>query len=176
MIFGPGPIGLVTALGCQSFAPRRVTLVGLPQDEERLAIARSWGVETLHSDGPALRQLLYERSEGYGPAKVFECAGSGAALRQALELVRKDGTVFAVGIPSKDVPLDIAALVFAERRIVGCRGYRPQDWQSAAQLINERHQELLPLVSDLLPLAVYDAGFAKAFAKTGIRIMLEPGS
>lgn len=174
IIFGPGPIGLVTALGCQSFGPRRVTLVGLPEDEERLSIARGWGMETLLATDPALPRLLLERTEGYGPEAIFECSGSAQALRQALELVRKDGTVYAVGIPSKDVPVDIAAHVFAEKRLVGSRGYRPSDWESAASLINQRAKDLLPLVSDVLPLDAYEEAFAKAFARQGIRIVLDP--
>lgn len=174
VIFGPGPIGLVTAIGCLSYGPERVTIVGLPEDEERLAIARRWGCETFFADDPEMARVLVERSDGYGPEVVFECSGSAAALKQALRLVRKDGTVHAVGIPSKEVPLDIAAHVFAEKRLVGSRGYRPRDWERAAALINRRATDLLPLVSDVLPLERFEDAFAKAFARRGIRIVLDP--
>jgi threonine dehydrogenase-like Zn-dependent dehydrogenase len=174
VVFGPGPIGLVTALGCQSAGAERVLLVGLPEDEERLAIARRWGMETYHADDPALQEALLAATDGLGPEAVFEASGSPAALKQALRMVRKDGTVYAVGIPSKEVPIDIAAHVFAEKRLVGSRGYRPRDWESAAALINQRWADLLPLVSDVLPLERFEDAFAKAFAREGIRIVLDP--
>jgi threonine dehydrogenase-like Zn-dependent dehydrogenase len=174
VIFGPGPIGLVTAIGCLSFGPERVTVVGLPEDDDRLAIARRWGCETFYANDPKLAEVMLERTKGYGPEVAFECSGSPVALKQALQMVRKDGTVHAVGIPSKEVPLDIAAHVFAEKRLVGSRGYRPRDWESAAALINRRAADLLPLVSDVLPLDRYEDAFAKAFARQGIRIVLDP--
>lgn len=174
VIFGPGPIGLVTAIGCQSFGPRRVTLVGLPEDDDRLAIARRWGCETFYANDPKLPEVMLERSEGYGPEAIFECSGSPVALKQALQMVRKDGTVYAVGIPSKEVPLDVAAHVFAEKRLVGSRGYRPRDWESAAALINRRAADLMPLVSNVLPLDRFADAFAMAFARQGIRIVLDP--
>ncbi|MHB9092596.1 MAG: zinc-dependent alcohol dehydrogenase, partial [Chloroflexota bacterium] len=174
VVFGPGPIGLVTAIGCQAAGAERVLVVGLPEDEERLAIARRWGMETYHAGAPALVETLRDATGGLGPESVFEVSGSAAALRQALQLVRKDGTVYAVGIPGKDVPLDLAAMVFAEKRLVGCRGYRPQDWVSAAALINARSHDLMPLVSDVLPLDQHERAFAKALSKEGIRIVIDP--
>ncbi|MHB1415097.1 MAG: zinc-dependent alcohol dehydrogenase [Chloroflexota bacterium] len=174
VIFGPGPIGLVTALGCQAAGARRVVVAGLPEDEARLAIARNWGMETYHAPDPAFAKAMLAATDGLGPETVFEASGSPAALKQALQLVAKDGTVYAVGIPSREVPLDIAAHVFAEKRLVGSRGYRPRDWDGATALINRRWADLQPLVSDVLPLGDFEAAFAKAFARQGIRIILDP--
>lgn len=174
VVFGPGPIGLVTAIGCQSYGAGRVMLVGLPEDEERLAIARRWGMETYHAQDPAFHEALMAATDGLGPDTVFEASGSPAALKQALRLVRRDGTVYAVGIPANEVPLDIAAHVFAEKRLVGSRGYRPRDYDSAVALINRRWADLLPLVENVLPLERYEDAFAKAFAREGIRIILDP--
>ncbi|MDA8219082.1 MAG: VIT1/CCC1 transporter family protein [Dehalococcoidales bacterium] len=174
VVFGPGPIGLVTALGCQEAGARRVVVAGLPEDEARLAIARNWGMETYHATDPAFARAMLAATDGLGPETVFEASGSPAALKQALQLVAKDGTVYAVGIPSREVPLDIAAQVFAEKRLVGSRGYRPRDWDSAAALISRRWADLQPLVSDVLPLGDFEAAFAKAFAREGIRIILDP--
>ena len=174
VVLGPGPIGLVTALGCQAAGAERVIVAGLEEDADRLAVARRLGVETHYSSGPLLEEVVREATQGMGAEIVFEASGSAGALRQALGLCRKDGTVVAVGIPGKDVPIDVAALVLSEKRIVGSRGYRPQDWRAAAALIARRAADLEALVSDVLPLDQFEAGFARMIARQGLRIMLDP--
>ncbi len=174
VVLGPGPIGLVTALGCQAAGAARVLIAGLPEDEGRLAVARRLGLETYYAQDPAFAQTVREATRGRGAEVVFEASGGAGALGQALGLCRKDGTVVAVGIPGRDVPIDVAALVLTEKRIVGSRGYRPQDWQVAADLIARRAADLAALVSDVLPLARFAEGFARMEARQGLRVILDP--
>ncbi|MHB1132436.1 MAG: zinc-dependent alcohol dehydrogenase [Chloroflexota bacterium] len=174
VVIGPGPIGLVTTIGCRNAGAERVLVVGLPSDEERLAIARNWGAETFHAGDPALVEAVMQATDGLGAEAVFEVTGSEAGLRLAFSLGRKDGTVYAVGIPHKESLVDVAAMVYAERRLVGSRGYRPQDWAVAADLINRRWQDLAPLVSDVLPLGHYHEAFAKSIARQGVRVVMDP--
>lgn len=174
VIIGPGPIGLVTTIGCHNAGAGRIIVVGLPQDEDRLAIARKWGAETFHAGDPALREAVMAATSGLGAETVFEVTGSVPGLRQAFSLCRRDGTVYAVGIPHEEVPVDVAAMVYAERRLVGSRGYRAQDWAVAAKLINARAADLRPLVSDVLALEQYEQAFAKSIGREGVRIVMDP--
>ncbi len=174
VVLGPGPIGIVTALGCQAAGAERVLVAGLPEDEDRLAVARRLGLETYHAQDVGFVEAVREATLGMGAETVFEASGSAGALKQALDLCRKDGTVVAVGIPGRDVPVDVAALVLNEKRIVGSRGYRPQDWQAVAQLIARRADDLSALVSEVLPLARFAEGFAAMEARRGLRVILDP--
>ncbi len=174
VVIGPGPIGLVTTIGCHNAKAKRIIVVGLPQDEERLAMARQWGAETFHASDPALRETVLEATDGLGAETVFEVSGSLPGLRQAFSLCRRDGTVYAVGIPHQEEPVDVAAMVYAEKRLVGSRGYRPKDWAAAAKLIDARAADLLPLVSDVLPLAEFETAFAKSIGRQGVRVVMDP--
>ena len=174
VVIGPGPIGLVTTIGCHNAGADRIIVVGLPKDEDRLAIARQWGAETYHAGDPAIQEAVMEATSGLGAETVFEVTGTLPGLRQAFNLCRKDGTVHAVGIPHEEVPVDVAAMVYAERRLVGSRGYRPKDWEVAAGLINARAADLLPLVSDVLALEQHQLAFAKSIGREGVRIVMDP--
>ena len=174
VVLGPGPIGLATAIGCQVAGAERVIVAGLPEDADRLEVARRWGMETYYATDPALGEAVLAASDGLGAEIVFEVAGKAAALRQAFQLCRKDGTVFAVGIPADPVPVDVAMMALNEKRLVGSRGYRPVDWQAAASLVAQRTKDLEAMVSAVLPLDQAKLGFEKMIARQGLRQILDP--
>ncbi len=174
VILGSGPLGLLTALACQQAGAEQVLVVGLRQDAGRLAVARELGLETYFADDEELEARVRADTAGRGAELTFEVAGSPAALRQALRLCRKDGTVVTLGIPHEDIPIDIAAFTFAEKRLIGSRGYTPRDWASAVELISARPADLVKIVSDVLALEFFERAISKLMAREGLKIIIDP--
>jgi len=86
-VLGPGPIGLL----CGAMAKMRgaeVAVVGLPQDQSRLAIAKEFGCIPLLSD--QLKHWATER-DGLGCEGVVDAAGVSATLKTAIDVVRPAG-------------------------------------------------------------------------------------
>lgn len=95
VVFGAGPIGLITAQVARADGS---SVVVVDRIEERLAIARGLGLETLAaSDGMDLAVELKRRFGAEGIAVAWECTGSTLALNEAIRVVRRQGLVVAVG-------------------------------------------------------------------------------
>ena len=94
VVFGCGPVGLI--LGQVARATGATTVYAVDRVPERLAIAKSVGLVPLDAgEDVALRLKRLHGADGIPVA--FECSGSTRALNDAIRVVRRRGTVVAVG-------------------------------------------------------------------------------
>ncbi len=95
VVFGCGPVGLILAQVARATGATTVYAVDrLPQ---RLAIAKSLGLVPLDSGGDDVALRLKRLHGADGISVAFECTGSARALNEAIRVVRRRGTVVAVG-------------------------------------------------------------------------------
>lgn len=95
VVFGCGPVGLILAQVARATGATTVYAVDrLPQ---RLAIAKSLGLVPLDAAGDDVAQRLKREHGPDGIPVAFECSGSTRALHEAIRVVRRRGTVVAVG-------------------------------------------------------------------------------
>jgi NADPH:quinone reductase-like Zn-dependent oxidoreductase len=101
VVFGAGPVGLLTAQIARADGAARVYVVDrLPS---RLAIAASLGLEPIEADGRIDVAATIKRRHGAeGIPVAFECTGSSIALQEAIRVVRRRGVVVAVGFYQGD--------------------------------------------------------------------------
>ncbi|UZQ83186.1 zinc-binding dehydrogenase [Thermoanaerobacter sp. RKWS2] len=89
LIFGPGPIGLLTAQIVKARGAY-VILAGLTKDKDRFKVALELGIDkTVDIQQENLEDIVKELTNGYGVDKVFECSGSIRAVNSGLSLLRK---------------------------------------------------------------------------------------
>ena len=100
VVFGCGPIGLIVAQLARATGAAAVYVVDrLP---ERLAIASGLGLETRDATvGDVALDLKRELGSEAVPV-AFECSGNTRALHEAIRVVRRRGTVVAVGFYQGD--------------------------------------------------------------------------
>ena len=101
VVFGAGPVGLLTAQVAQADGAEPVYVVDrLPS---RLAIAASLGLEPIEADGQVDVAAIIKRRHGADGIHVaFECTGPSVALQEAIRVVRRRGVVVAVGFYQHD--------------------------------------------------------------------------
>lgn len=99
VVFGCGPIGLL--VGQVAKATGATTVYAADRLPARLEIARSLGFEALPPDGDVAARVKREQG-AEAIAVAFECSGSPAALGDAIRVVRRRGTVVAVGFYQGD--------------------------------------------------------------------------
>jgi L-iditol 2-dehydrogenase len=171
-VIGPGPIGLLIAIACQEAGAGKVVVAGLESDAVRLELARQLGLETAVVDPPnGLSDLAAELAEEEA-VTVFEASGAVAGVQAALELTPKDGKVLVLGIPHESVPINVAALALAEKQLIGCRGFAPEDWRRSISLIESRTRDLRRLVTAQLALSDHAEGFQLIRERRAIKVML----
>jgi threonine dehydrogenase-like Zn-dependent dehydrogenase len=95
VVFGAGPIGLITA---QVAAAEGAQVHVIDRISTRLEIARELGLATVAAmDGVDVAALLKRRLGAEAVAVAWECTGSTFALHEAIRVVRRQGLVAAVG-------------------------------------------------------------------------------
>lgn len=95
VVFGAGPVGLITA---QIAAAEGAQVHVVDRIPARLEIARTLGLETIQvSDDVDVAATLKRRYGPDGIAVAWECTGSTVALHEAIRVVRRRGLVVAVG-------------------------------------------------------------------------------
>jgi threonine dehydrogenase-like Zn-dependent dehydrogenase len=100
VIFGAGPVGLLTAQIAKAEGAERVYLVD--RIGSRLEIASSLGLEPVEANGDDIAAFLKRRHGSEGIPVAFECTGSSAALHEAIRTVKRRGLVVAVGFYQGD--------------------------------------------------------------------------
>ena len=102
------------------------------------------------------RKSPQERSGEFAGAPgfdtVFECSGSPAALREGLDLLRYGGELIQLGITSRPVETDFAALVCRNLKITGSIGYDKAVWPKVIELVRQGRLSVKELISARLPL------------------------
>ncbi len=94
-------------------------VVALDVSEEKLALARKLGAEvTVNANSPEATELTRKQTGG-GAHGVLVTAVSPVAFRQALNLVRRKGTVSLVGLPPGDFQTPIFDVVLKRITIRG---------------------------------------------------------
>lgn len=95
VVFGCGPVGLILAQVAR--ATGAATVYAIDRLPQRLAIAKSLGLVPLDASGEDVALRLKRELGPDGIPVAFECSGSTRALQEAIRVVRRRGTVVAVG-------------------------------------------------------------------------------
>jgi 2-desacetyl-2-hydroxyethyl bacteriochlorophyllide A dehydrogenase len=168
LVLGGGTIGLLTALVLTERGHRRLTLSS--RNEARAQLARSLGLRVVGAAG-----IAEQDRDRY--AYVFECAGTPAAARTAVDAARALGTVLLVGISL--APLDLLAppLVLKEVTLRGVLAYRPDEFAQAIGLLAAGRIPADRIITATVPLEQAESAFQSLSApgNAHMKILLTPG-
>jgi len=170
-----GPIGLLHLQMAQKAGASQVIAVG--HSASRLEIARQLGatavINARERDTIAEIRAL---TGGYGADVVIECAGTKLAWETAVDSVRKGGRVLWFGgLPAgTKVEIDAARIHYGEISLFGIHGGTAQDARQAFQLITSGGINVLPLLSEELPLEQAEQALRKMASGEAIKVMLKP--
>ena len=95
VVFGCGPVGLILAQ--VAHATGATTVYAVDRLPQRLAIAKSLGLVPIDAAAEDVAQRLKRLHGADGIPVAFECSGNTRALHDAIRVVRRRGTVVAVG-------------------------------------------------------------------------------
>lgn len=117
VILGVGPIGLNCLAAFKGAGACRILCLDL--QENRLALAKSWGAQATANNSEELR-ILSEKFYGHGADVVVNATGSAELLEFALSLVRFGGTCVLAGYGGeRSVPFRPDSVHLKNIRLVG---------------------------------------------------------
>lgn len=103
VIFGAGPIGIMTQRWARLFGASRVILVDVV--DEKVEFARAHGGEAVNGRTQSVSEYIKERNGGRLADVVIEGTGTGAAFSDCADCVRTFGTIVMMGNPMGDVTI-----------------------------------------------------------------------
>jgi L-iditol 2-dehydrogenase len=178
VVFGPGPIGFLSALVARAGGASTVVLVGVEKDSQvRLARAQEAGVSlTVNVErDPNIVERIMDMTKGVGADLVIEASGSRSAIGASVQMVRRLGRVAALGVSGTDtvpVPWDIAMFKACDLMFNFSTTY--QSWDRALRLIGMGAVNVRHVISEVKPLAEWHSVFSNLETGNGIKSMLVP--
>ena len=147
LIFGAGPIGLLTAMAAIHYGgePMIVDIVA-----ERLQLARTLGVR--HVINPAVQDLSEEVrtiTAGRMAEAVVEATGSSACIQNTMTCSSYCGRIALTGWPDRETPLDTFSVTKKELQIFGSRNSK-NEFGEAIDLIRKGGVDVNAIVSETI--------------------------
>lgn len=154
VILGAGPIGLLT-IQVAIKAGARVIVTDISDD--KLHLSASLGAHyVLNSDTSSLRELVMAATKNRGADFVIECMGTPESLAQTAGLVRKGGTIVAVGWTGNEIDqMPMTRIATNEINLLGSVNYC-RDFPVAIELAISGEVNLNSIISHEFELSEVD--------------------
>lgn len=173
LIFGAGPIGILTALVARQAGAGLIVVV--EPSKARRGIAEALGFVTV-AEGIEPRQAVNDLTSGAGADIVFDSAAHPSVAGQLASVVRVLGTIVVVGVYKSPAEVDLQSITFKEITVVGVRVYTRADVEEAVSLIESGALGLGRLPVEVFPLEQVAEAFERAMAASRtLKVFVECG-
>jgi len=174
-VFGGGPtaqfaIGILKAAGAAS-------IIAVAGSKLHLDIAKKMGADVVinrHEKDPV--QEILELTDGLGADVFLEMSGSGAALNQGLKALRPRGSASVLGLPTKDVCIDMSKdFVMKDITVRGIYGRKIWDtWLTTSRLLSSGKFDPTPVITHRLRLDDFEKGFEAMMSGEAGKVVMFP--
>lgn len=177
VVFGPGPIGLISAQMAKIYGASKVIVVGTDADEQlRLPLAKKMGADlTINSQKDDVAQVLLST---YGIEKVdlvIEASGATPAINSGIDLLRRLGRMCVIGLPSKNgLPIDWLSAAEKSLSLIFSYSSSPISWSRVVSMLNRKVIDLSSLISHESPLEDYERVFEDLAKGNGVKAVFLP--
>jgi L-iditol 2-dehydrogenase len=146
-IIGPGPIGLALTQATKALGADQVILTGTRKG--RLEMGKQMGADYTVNvrEGEDPIKLVKELTNGVGADVVFDAAGVGNSLDDALNLVRPGGAIVMVAFYKGPVTANIGKAVVRNVNLYTVRGEGRRNVRRSLSLAAQRKIDLRPLIT-----------------------------
>lgn len=117
VVFGAGPIGLVTALSALAAGCARVYVTDLAEKKLQIAESLSTAIVGVNVAKDDIVARVKRDTEGWGADVVFEATGSPKAAAQVFEPLAPGGCVVMIGGQVDPISYDAGAAMVREARV-----------------------------------------------------------
>jgi len=176
LVLGAGPLGLMNACVARSLGSGKIILSEV--NDARLAQAEGFGFDVLINAAESdLADSVMSETDGLGADIAIVAAPAAAPQEQAVNLVRKRGTVVLfASLPKGNSTLDVDSrpIHYGELRVVGPSDSAPWHVQKAVELLASGQVPAEKLATHTLPLDQVRQAFELMESGEALRVVLQP--
>jgi len=169
-ILGVGPTGLMHLMLSKLYGIQDIFCLDI--NDFRLGFAEKFDItESIRSDDPNAHQKILSKTMNRGVDIVMLATGSLKAVDQAIDFVRKGGTIMLFGVPSKDakMSIDMSKIYAKEITITPSYAASENDTNEAFKLIEQGRVDVKKLITHTFDLV--NSSNALDYAHQGIDSM-----
>jgi len=169
-IFGVGPTGMMHVMLAKS--KRFAKIFCFDVNDFRLGFAKKFGItDSINSISENRKQRILDHTDGRGVDVAIVATSSLKALEDAINMVRKGGTVMMFGVPSKDstLVLNMSTIYSKEITLVTSYAASDADTKEALRLIDSSQIDVKQLVTHTY--SIQDSQKAFDHARSGDNAM-----
>ncbi len=169
-IFGVGPTGMMHVM--LAHVKKFSKIFCFDVNDFRLNFAKKFNItESINSMDENRKQKIFENTDGLGVDVAIIATSSLKALDDAIDVVRKGGTVMMFGVPSKGamIDLDMSKIYSKEITLVTSYAASETDTKDALDLIESSKIDVKKLITHTYP--INDTQKAFEHAKSGDNAM-----
>ncbi len=175
VIFGPGPVGLMTVQVCKQLGAARVILVGTR--ESRLTMGQQLGADTVinaRTTDPV--KAILDLTGGAGVDLTIECAGNVDIPQQCVQITKRGGKMLFLAFYPGLVTFDLGAVVRSDITMYTTRGEGGNNVKRAIALAAQGRLQGSSLVTHEFPLEHISEAFQVLKNRVGdpIKIVIVP--
>ena len=168
-ILGIGPTGIMHTLLAKLYGFGKIFCLDL--NDFRLDFAKKFETITIHSDNPNALEQIKSETANQGVDVVIVSTSNLNALKDAINFVRKGGTIVMFGVPSKGAKVDLDMSEVYSKGITIINSYAASDFDTkeALEKISSKQINVSQLITHKYNLQECQQAFVHA--KTGDNAM-----
>jgi L-iditol 2-dehydrogenase len=169
-IFGVGPTGMMHVMLAKQKKFSKIFCFDV--NDFRLEFAKKFNItKSINSMNENKNQIILDHNDGRGVDVAIVATSSLKALEDAIDMVRKGGTVMMFGVPSKDskLDLDMSTIYSKEITLVTSYAASDQDTKDSLNLIESSQINVKQLITHTYP--IVDSQKAFDHARSGDNAM-----
>lgn len=158
LITGAGPIGIMAAAVVRHAGARHVVVTDV--NPTRLAMAKQMGAtKVVNVKERTLAQVQAELGMREGFDIGLEMSGNAAAFQDMLANMCHGGKIAVLGIPTKEIPIDMTTIVFNMLTIKGIYGREMYETWYKMTVMLQSGLDIRPVISHRLGYQDFEKGF-----------------
>ncbi|RII41649.1 L-threonine 3-dehydrogenase [Galactobacter valiniphilus] len=176
LVTGSGPIGVMAIAGARHAGARRI--VATDVSPQRLEMARAAGADdvvNVASERIVAAQHRLGLKEGFDIG--LEMSGVRSALPEMVENMNHGGRIAMLGLPTGEIPVDWSRMVTRMITFQGIYGRQMfETWYAMSAMLDSDpvlRERIAGVVTDVLPAARWEEGFAAARSGSGGKVVLD---
>lgn len=153
------------AMGCFAIGVARLCgaslIIGVDVNEYRLDLAKKMKADTVINDTSSdLIEVVRDLTHGEGVDVVLEMSGVPSAIKKGFKALRPGGRVSLLGIPSREVELDLTNdIIFKGTKVYGITGRKLyQTWLEVSRFLTSGLLDVTPLITHIFKFHEFEKG------------------
>ncbi len=177
VVFGPGPIGILSIMALKATGVGRIIVVGTTADSAiRIPVVEQIGVDAIIlADQQDTIAEVMRLTNNRGADLIIEASGAAAAVFDSVFCVRRMGRITQIGLTGKDAvqfPWDKASWKVATIFFNLSTAY--SGWERSIGLIASRKIDVNKIISHVRPLNEWKQAFDDIESMQALKVILQP--